>query len=168
MSITSLTEGPVILASFVNVLWFILDKPVHFKQRYLAVLSRGCWVPTSFLTCIATLLSSSLSRQRRLMKEVGYPTSFSASDTALFQFEGPELENRLRVLCPRLDKVPQASRDHVASVMFSFFRVSPTLTDSSIVPCRNVLPSLSFNHYRFDVFLNSTTFSSLIKKNNYI
>ena len=47
------------------------------------------------------------------MKEVGYPTIFSASETTLFQFEGPELENRLSVLCPPLDKAPQDSRDHV-------------------------------------------------------
>lgn len=38
---------------------------------HLAVVSSGCCVPTSFRTCIAMLLSSSLSRQRRLMKDVG-------------------------------------------------------------------------------------------------
>lgn len=52
------------------------------------------------------------------MKEVGYPTIFSASETTLVQFEGPELENRLSVLCPRLDKALQDSRDHVAGSIF--------------------------------------------------
>lgn len=52
------------------------------------------------------------------MKEVGYPTIFSASETTLVQFEDPELENRLSVLCPRLDRVLQDSRDHVAANIF--------------------------------------------------
>jgi len=52
---------------------------------YLAVFNRGCPVPTNFLMCIATLDSSSLRRQRRLRKDVEYPTIFSASDTARFQ-----------------------------------------------------------------------------------
>ncbi|MEQ2202021.1 hypothetical protein XENOCAPTIV_022443 [Xenoophorus captivus] len=74
------------------------------QRCYLAVLSRGCWVPTSFLTCMATLLSSSLSRQRRLMNDVGYPTIFSASDTTLLHVEeDSELENRLRLLRPWTD-----------------------------------------------------------------
>lgn len=80
---------------------------------YLAVFSNGCLVPTSFLTCMATLLSSSLRRQRRLMKEVGYPTIFSASDTTLVQLEGPELEKRLSVLRPRLHRARQDMRDQV-------------------------------------------------------
>ena len=91
---------------------------------YLAVLSSGCRVPTSFLTCMATLLSSSLSRQRRLMKEVGYPTIFSASDTTLLQSDAPELENRLSVLCPRLAAVLQHRRDHVLKSIFSEYSVS--------------------------------------------
>ncbi|TNN69942.1 hypothetical protein EYF80_019815 [Liparis tanakae] len=81
-------------------------------QWFSTVLSNGCWVPTSFLTCMATLLSSSLSRQRRLMKEVGYPTSFSASDTTLLQSEGPELDSRVRVLSPARDHAARDSRDH--------------------------------------------------------
>ena len=68
---------------------------------------------------MATLLSSSLSRQRRLMKEVGYPTIFSASETTLLQFEDPELENRLSVLCPLMDTAKRDSRDHVAGNIFS-------------------------------------------------
>lgn len=68
--------------------------------QYLAVLSRGCFVPTSFLTCMATLLSSSLSKQRKLMNEVGYPTIFSASDTTLVQLDGDGLEKILRCLHP--------------------------------------------------------------------
>lgn len=50
-----------------------------------AVSSSGCLVPTSLRTCMAMLLSSSLSRHRRLMKDVGYPTIFSASDTTWLQ-----------------------------------------------------------------------------------
>lgn len=64
------------------------------------MLSRGCFVPTSFLTCIATLLSSSLSKHRKRMNEVGYPTIFSASDTTLVQLEGDGLEKMLRFLRP--------------------------------------------------------------------
>lgn len=41
------------------------------RRTYLAVLSKGWFVPTSLRTCMAMLLSSSLRRQRRLMKEVG-------------------------------------------------------------------------------------------------
>ncbi len=113
---------------FLNAVWFGVYSTEErasggssgsFQQLYLAVLSKGCWVPTSFLTCMATLLSSSLSRQRRLMKEVGYPTIFSASETTLVQFEDPELENRLSVLCPRPDKDLRDSRDHVAGSIFS-------------------------------------------------
>lgn len=52
------------------------------------------------------------------MKEVGYPTIFSASETTLFQLEGPGLENRLSGLCPRLDKALRDSRDHVARNIF--------------------------------------------------
>lgn len=48
------------------------------------------------------------------MKEVGYPTIFSASETTLFQSEGPGLENRLRDLCPRLDRALRDSSNHVA------------------------------------------------------
>ncbi len=46
------------------------------------------------------------------MNDVGYPTIFSASETTLVQFDGPELENKLSVLCPRPDKALQDSRDH--------------------------------------------------------
>lgn len=52
------------------------------------------------------------------MKEVGYPTIFSASETTLFQLEGPGLENRLSVLCPRLDKTLQDSRGHLVRNIF--------------------------------------------------
>lgn len=52
------------------------------------------------------------------MKEVGYPTSFSASDTTLLQFEGPGLENRLSGLGPRLDEALRGSRDHVVRNIF--------------------------------------------------
>ena len=41
-------------------------------------------MPISFLICIATFASSSLNKHLRLIKDVGYPTIFSASDTALF------------------------------------------------------------------------------------
>lgn len=54
------------------------------------------------------------------MKEVGYPTIFSASETTLLQFEDPELENRLSVLRrPRLDKATQVSRDQQGENIFS-------------------------------------------------
>lgn len=79
-------------------------------RMYLAVFSSGCLVPTSFLTCMATLLNSSLSRQRRLMKEVGYPTIFSASDTTLLQLDGDGPENRLKLLHPRLGE-PREPRE---------------------------------------------------------
>ena len=85
-----------------------------WQLSYLAVLSSGCFVPTSFLTCIATLLSSSLSRHRRLMNEVGYPTIFSASDTTLLQFEGAVFENKLKFICPRWVTPIQESREQVA------------------------------------------------------
>lgn len=52
---------------------------------YFAVLSNGWLLPTSFLKCRATLAISSLSSHLRLRNEVGYPTIFSASLTALFQ-----------------------------------------------------------------------------------
>lgn len=124
-------RGSCYFPRFLNAVWFSVASleertwtcVVHKRDNsYLAVLRSGCWVPTSFLTCMATLLSSSLRRHRRLMKEVGYPTIFSASDTTLLQFEGPELENRLRVLRPRLDRVRgralHDSRDHIFSVVF--------------------------------------------------
>lgn len=67
------------------------------------------------------------------MNEVGYPTIFSASETTLFQLEGPGLENRPSGLCPRLDKALQDSRDHLATNIFpltvifsiSLLQVSP-------------------------------------------
>ena len=52
---------------------------------HLAICRRGWPVPTNFLIWIATFDSSSLSRHRKLMNDVGYPTIFSASDTAFFQ-----------------------------------------------------------------------------------
>lgn len=68
------------------------------------------------------------------MKEVGYPTSFSASETTLFQLEGPGLENKLNVLCPRLAKDLRKNRERIAwnifllTVMISvlLFQVSST------------------------------------------
>lgn len=108
---------------------------VSFQQCYLAVLSNGCRVPTSFLTFTATLLSSSLRRQRRLINEVGYPTIFSASETTLLQFEGPELENKLSALCPRLYKALQQSRQHVVGSIFRVIGiVCHTVTQSLFHP----------------------------------
>lgn len=54
-------------------------------RTYLAVFSNGWLLPTNFLKCKATLAISSLSNHRRLRKDVGYPTSFSAADMARFQ-----------------------------------------------------------------------------------
>lgn len=113
-------------ARFLNIVWFgvssteerVQKQPGSCEQCYLAVLSKGCWVPISFLTCMATLLNSSLSRQRRLKKEVGYPTIFPASETTLLQSEGPAPENRLSVLCPRPDRAVQNSRHHEAGTIF--------------------------------------------------
>ena len=63
---------------------FIPDHNQFRKHNNLAVFRSGCFVPISFLICIATLASSSLNKHRRLINDVGYPTIFSASETALF------------------------------------------------------------------------------------
>lgn len=57
----------------------------QYENSYFAVLSNGWFDPTSFLNCNATFAISSLKSHRKLRKEVGYPTIFSASLTALFQ-----------------------------------------------------------------------------------
>ena len=57
------------------------------ETAYLAVFNKGCFVPINFLICKATFESSSLSNTLKLMNEVGYPTSLSASDTALLHSE---------------------------------------------------------------------------------
>lgn len=54
-------------------------------STYLAVFSKGWLLPTNLRRCSATFAISSLRTHRRLRKEVGYPTIFSASLTALFQ-----------------------------------------------------------------------------------
>lgn len=75
------------------------------------------------------------------MKEVGYPTIFSASETTLFQLEGPGLENRLSGLCPRLDKALRDSRDHVARNIFlptvMFFYIVPSSLIHANLFCKN-------------------------------
>lgn len=75
------------------------------------------------------------------MKDVGYPTIFSASETTLVQFEGAELENRLSVLCPRLDKALWDNRVHVAGSIFCLTALS--LVCLLQVPFNYLPPSLN-------------------------
>ena len=77
------------------------------------------------------------------MKEVGYPTIFSASATALLQLEGAELENRLRVLRPRLDRAMRDSRDHVAGNIFSLTLMYLVVRQLHKVQFSYLPPSLS-------------------------
>lgn len=61
------------------------------------------------------------------MKEVGYPTIFSASETTLVQFEDVELENRLSALSPRLGKALVDNCDHVARSIFRLTVLFPSV-----------------------------------------
>ena len=91
----------------------------------MAVCSKGCRVPTNFLMCSATLDSSSLSKQRRLRNDVGYPTILSASDTTLL--------HSLGLLNPRIPK-------HLAQPLLGF----DDDTDSSSCSEVNVGNSFEF------------------------
>lgn len=62
--------------------WYIVN--MQMFRTYLAVFSNGWLLPTSLRRCSATLAISSLSSQRRLRNDVGYPTSFSAVLMARF------------------------------------------------------------------------------------
>ena len=122
---------------------------------YLAVFKRGCLVPISFLIWIATFASSSLSKQRRLIKEVGYPTIFSASDTALFHSDALVELHIAKFRCKCLltaDVWPYSARKRLN---IAFWCIFLALANNECVKSHHLMRTKGKSHYCLWIVLKS-------------